>query len=200
MNLLREVGKAVRVTLLLWVLVAVIYPVLILVVGQIALPNQANGSLVKNAQGQVIGSRLIGQPFTSARYFNSRPSTTNYSSANPQKDPTGILKTGISGASNFAPSNPDLLKRIQATINQRPKTSGKPSADLVYTSGSSLDPHIAIAAAQAQVARIAAARNLKPNQVENLINTHIDGRFLGIFGEPGVNVLQLNLALDALQA
>lgn len=200
MNLLREVGKAVRVTLLLWVLVAVIYPVLILVLGQIALPNQANGSLIKNAQGQVIGSRLIGQPFTSDRYFNSRPSTTNYSSANPQKDPTNILKTGISGASNFAPSNPDLLKRIQATINQSQKTSGKPSADLVYTSGSSLDPHIAIAAAQAQVARIATARNLKQNQVENLINTHIDGRFLGIFGEPGVNVLQLNLALDALQA
>jgi potassium-transporting ATPase KdpC subunit len=199
MDLLREVIKAVRITLVLWVLVAVIYPTIVLVVGQVAFPYQANGSLIKNAEGTVIGSALIGQPFVSDRYFNSRPSTTNYSTANPQNDPAGILKTGVSGASNLAPSNPDLLKRIQLTTHQLKQVNSEPSADRVYTSGSSLDPHITIAAAKAQVTRIVATRNLNSSQVESLINTHIDGRFLGIFGEPGVNVLQLNLALDALK-
>jgi potassium-transporting ATPase KdpC subunit len=211
MSLVRDAIGAIRTTLVLWVLVAVIYPVSILTVGQIIFPYQANGSLIKNTQGQVIGSAQIGQPFSSDRYFNSRPSTTTYSSANPQSDPAGILRTGVSGASNLAPSNPalrdriqgksdpDLKKAIEGDIPRLQKAGVKPTADLIYTSGSSLDPHITPEGARAQIERIAKARGLQTNQLEVLINQNIEGRFLGIFGEPGVNVLKLNLALDALK-
>lgn len=198
MNLINELTKAIRATLVLWVLVAVIYPTVVLGLGQIAFPDQANGSLLKNAQGQVVGSALIGQPFTSERYFNSRPSTTNYSSVNPQDDANGILKTGVSGASNLAPSNPALLERIKSS-QLISLSSGQPTADLLYTSGSSLDPHITLETARAQIERVASARSLQPNQLEALITQNTDSRFLGIFGEPGVNVLKLNLALDVLK-
>jgi K+-transporting ATPase ATPase C chain len=205
-----DVIKAIRVTLVLWVLVAVLYPLFMLAVGQVIFPFQANGSLIRNADGQVVGSALIGQPFTGDRYFNSRPSTTNYSTANPQDDAAGILNTGVSGASNLAPSNPALLDRIQGKADPDPdqaiegeiprlESAGvQPTADLVYTSGSSLDPHITPEAARAQVDRIAQARQLPADQLETLIQQHTEGRSLGIFGEPGVNVLRLNLALDAL--
>jgi K+-transporting ATPase ATPase C chain len=199
MSVAREAGRAVRATLVLWGLTALIYPLVMLAIGQIAFPFQANGSLIRNAQGQVVGSALIGQPFTSDRYFNSRPSTTNYSTADPQKDDAGVLKTGVSGASNLAPSNPDLLKRVQNSTSGMTKAGIQPTADLVYTSGSSLDPHITPEAARAQIARVAAARSLPTNQVEILVAQNTDGRFLGIFGEPGVNVLKLNLALDTLK-
>jgi potassium-transporting ATPase KdpC subunit len=198
MNLINELTKAIRATLVLWVLVAVIYPTVVLGLGQIAFPHQANGSLLKNAQGQVVGSALIGQPFTSERYFNSRPSTTNYSSVNPQDDTSSILKTGVSGASNLAPSNPALLERIKSSQLISP-SNGQPPADLLYTSGSSLDPHITLETARAQIERVASARSLQPNQLEALITQNTDSRFLGIFGEPGVNVLKLNLALDVLK-
>ena len=207
MSFVQEVVRAIRASLVLWILVAIIYPALILIVGQVVFPYQANGSLIKNTQEQVVGSRLIGQPFTSDRYFKSRPSTTNYSSANPQNDTAGILKTGVSGGSNLAPSNPALLQRIQGQAGSNPamgdvaklKQSGiQPTADLIYTSGSSLDPHITPEAARAQIIRIAKARQLKPEQLEELIRQNIEGRSLGIFGEPGVNVLELNLSLDSV--
>jgi K+-transporting ATPase ATPase C chain len=205
---MNEIIKAIRATVILWVLVAVIYPLGILAIAQLPfLSNQANGSLIRNAQGQIVGSALIGQPFmitkSSDKYFNSRPSTTNYSTANPQNDAIGILKTGVSGASNLAPSNPDLLKRISSNpdsaINLLKQAEIKPTADLVYTSGSSLDPHITPESAKAQIARVAKARNLSSNQLEILIQQNTDGRFLGIFGEDGVNVLKLNIALDNSQ-
>lgn len=198
MSFAREAGRAIRSTLVLWVITALIYPLVMVAVGQIAFPFQANGSILTNAQGQPVGSALIGQPFTSDRYFNSRLSTTSYSTANPNADQAGILKTGVSGASNLAPSNPDLLKRVQEKTTQLRQFSIKPTADLVYTSGSSLDPHITPEAARGQIARVATARGLQPNQLEDLMKQNVDGRFLGIFGEPGVNVLKLNLALDAL--
>lgn len=122
-----------------------------------------------------------------------------------------MLKTGISGASNLAPSNPALLDRIKGKSDPDPskaiegdiprlqKAGVKPTADLVYTSGSSLDPHITPDGAAAQMTRVAKTRGLQPNQLEDLIKQNTDGRFLGIFGEPGVNVLKLNLALDALK-
>ncbi|KAM3089800.1 K(+)-transporting ATPase subunit C [Phormidesmis sp. 146-35] len=211
MSFAREAGRAVRSTLVLWVLTAVMYPLVMIAFGQIVFPFQANGSLIKNAQGQDVGSALIGQPFTSDRYFNSRPSTTSYSTADPQKDEAGVLKTGVSGASNLAPSNPALLDRIRGKSDPDPanaiegdiprlqKAGVKPTADLVYTSGSSLDPHITPESATAQVDRVSKARGVQPNQVEILISQNTDGRFLGIFGEPGVNVLKLNLALDKLK-
>ncbi|MBD6614400.1 K(+)-transporting ATPase subunit C [Komarekiella sp. 'clone 1'] len=192
MSQLRQINKAIRSTIALWVLTALLYPLLMLLSGQIAFSFQANGSLLTNSQGRVIGSALIGQPFRSNRYFWSRPSTIDYST-------TEVATTGISGASNLAPSNPELLKRIQAEVTRLKQANIQPTADLVYTSGSGLDPHISPEAAQAQVQHVSTARRIAPNQIQKLIDKNTDGRFLGIFGEPGVNVLKLNLALDALQ-
>jgi potassium-transporting ATPase KdpC subunit len=211
MSISREIGRAIRATLVLWVITAILYPLAMVGIGQTVFPFQANGSLLKNPQGQVVGSALMGQPFTSDRYFNSRPSTTSYSTADPKKDNAGILKTGVSGASNLAPSNPDLLKRIQGTTNPDPaksiegdlprikKAGIKPTADLIYTSGSSLDPHISPEAAKAQIERVAKTRGLQTSQLEQLISQSTDRRALGLFGEPGVNVLKLNLAVDTLK-
>jgi K+-transporting ATPase ATPase C chain len=198
MSVVRDTGRAVRMTLVLWVVTAIIYPGVMLLVG-LAFPYQANGSLLKNSQGQVVGSALIGQPFTSNRYFWSRPSTVDYSTADPKSDKNNVLKTGTSGASNLAPSNPDLLKQIRSDINKLQKAGIKLTSDLVYTSGSGLDPHISIESANAQIERLASVRSLSPDQVRSLIAKNTDGRFLGIFGEPGVNVLKLNLALDGLK-
>ena len=194
MSIAKEVSRSIRLTLVLWVLTAVIYPFLIVGLGQILFPFQANGSLVQNLQGQPVGSALIGQVFTSERYFQSRPSTVDYS----QGEKAG--KTGISGASNLAPSNPELLKRIQGQATQLQEFGIQPIADLVYTSGSGLDPHITLEAAQTQLDRVAKARNLSSDEIVPLINKHTQGRFLRIFGEPGVNVLNLNRELDVLQA
>lgn len=188
----RDLLTAIRTTLVLWVLTAILYPVLILIIGQSIFPFQANGSLIKNPQGEIIGSALIGQNFTSNRYFLSRPSSVDYS---PVKDG---LATGISGGSNLAPSNPDLLKKVTERIDQLQSNNIIPTADLVYSSGSGLDPHISIQAANAQIQRVANARSLNPNQVEILVNKNTEHRFLGIFGEPGVNVLKVNLDLDNL--
>ncbi len=212
--LVHEVGRAIRSTLVLWIITALIYPLGMITFGQIVLPAQANGSLIARSgqyttkNSEVIGSTLIGQPFVSDRYFNSRPSSTNYSTADPKKDDAGVLKTGVSGASNLAASNPALLDRIQGKTNEPGLAGGLPrlqhlgiqsTADLLYTSGSGIDPHITPEAAKAQITRVVKARQLQPNQVQDLINQNTDGRFLGIFGEPGVNVLKINLALDALK-
>ena len=209
---MREIIRAIRVTLVLWGITAIIYPLILLVIGQIAFNSQANGSLISK-QGVIVGSSLIGQPFSSERYFWSRPSTTNYSSFAtenyaPTKGENFSQRTGVSGASNLAPSNSELLKRgnekegfqgVQFELDRLKKAGIKPTADLVYTSGSSLDPHISLEAARSQIQRIATVRSLNVNQVEMLVAKNTEGRFLGIFGEPGVNVLQLNLALDRLQ-
>ncbi|MBV8882965.1 MAG: K(+)-transporting ATPase subunit C [Chroococcidiopsidaceae cyanobacterium CP_BM_RX_35] len=220
MSIVRNTSRAIRITVLLWVLTAAIYPGIMLLVGLI-FPYQANGSLLRNIQGQVVGSALIGQSFSSNKYFWSRPSTVEYSSLSPDeqkqmaanlkiqpKNPDqqakltaaqnnqSNLKTGISGASNLASSNPDLIKRIKGGIGELRKAGIEPRADLVYASGSGLDPHISLEAARAQIEHVAKARSLSSKDVEQLIAKNIDGRFLGIFGEHGVNVLKLNLALD----
>jgi potassium-transporting ATPase KdpC subunit len=212
MSFTREASRAIRSTFVLWIIGAIIYPFAMIAFGQIVFPYQANGSLIKDSQGQIVGSALIGQPFTSDRYFNSRPSTTSYSTADPKKDEAGVLKTGVSGASNLAPSNsallerikgkddPDPSKRVEGDLNRLKTVGVQPTADLVYTSGSSLDPHITPEAARAQVSRVAKTRGLPATQLETLITQNTDGRFIGIFGEPGVNVLKLNLALDALKS
>jgi potassium-transporting ATPase KdpC subunit len=191
MNAVKEFGTAIRSTIAIWLLVAVIYPLVILAVGQLALPYQANGSILKNKESVAVGSALIGQPSAGGRYFSSRPSTIDYSTAKT------AAPTGVSGASNLAPSNPDLAKRTQAEIDRLKASGIVPTNDLVYTSGSGLDPHISLEAARSQIARVAAARGINPNAIELEIVRSIDDRFLGIFGEPGVNVLKLNLALDA---
>lgn len=190
MSQVREISKAIRATILLWVITAVFYPLLIWITGQLIFPFQANGSILKNAEGKAIASVLIGQPFTSDRYFWSRPSVVDYSTGKA----AGI--TGVSGASNLAPSNADLTKLIQSRIQTLKQANIEPTADLVYSSGSGLDPHITVQAAKNQINRIAKVRQLDTNQVELLINQAIEDRFLGIFGEPGVNIVKLNLALD----
>jgi K+-transporting ATPase ATPase C chain len=194
MSQVREISKAIRATILLWVITAVFYPLIIWITGQLIFPFQANGSILKNTEGKAIASALIGQPFTSDRYFWSRPSVVDYSTGKA----AGI--TGISGASNLAPSNADLTKLIQNRIQTLKQANIEPTADLVYSSGSGLDPHITVQAAKNQINRIAKVRQLDTNQVELLINQAIEDRFLGIFGEPGVNVVKLNLALDQLKA
>ena len=192
--MVKEIVTGIRSTAVLWLLTAIIYPVFFLLVGQGIFPYQANGSLITDAQNRVVGSALIGQTFTSATYFRDRPSTISYSEG------TDVQTTGTSGASNLAPSNPDLLTRIEATANELQQAGITLTADLLYTSGSGLDPHISPAAAAAQVNSVAAARNLTPDQITQLIAENTQGRFLGLFGDPGVNVTTLNVALDNLTA
>jgi potassium-transporting ATPase KdpC subunit len=191
MNQVKELGTAIRSTLVLWLIVAVMYPLIILAFGQID-SFKANGSIITNKQGVAIGSALIGQPFTGDKYFWSRPSTIKYSTEKT------AAPTGVSGASNLAATNPDLPKRTKAEIDRLKLASIKPTNDLVYTSGSGLDPHISLESATNQIPRVAKARNLDTNKVEIIMTQSIDDRFLGIFGEPGVNVFNLNLALDKL--
>ncbi|QOV23270.1 K(+)-transporting ATPase subunit C [Anabaenopsis elenkinii] len=190
MNFIRETITAVRMTLVLWLLTAIIYPLGILLIGQALFPFQANGSVMVNLDNQVIGSALIGQTFTSDRYFHGRPSAVRYSEGK-QASPTGI-----SGASNFAPSNPALLERIVEEANQLQEQNIEPLGDLIYASGSGLDPHISLRSARQQLSRVARARDVGENDIIPLINKYTDGRFLRTFGEPGVNVLRLNYALD----
>lgn len=190
MSLARDLFKSIRLVAVLWLLTTVLYSLVTLGFAQVLFPYQANGSLLQNPQGQIIGSALIGQPFTRDRYFWSRPSTVNYATA------PDVATTGISGASNLAPSNPALLDRIKPEVQRLQQAQVQPTADLVYTSGSGLDPHISLAAAAAQLSRVAKARSLNVSQLQPLVDQATDGRFLGVFGEPGVNVLKLNQLLD----
>ncbi|MEB3359004.1 MAG: K(+)-transporting ATPase subunit C [Synechococcales bacterium] len=190
--MIRDLFISIRATAVLWILTAAIYPLLIFAVGQAAFPFQANGSLLVNEQGQVIGSTLVGQAFSSEEYFWSRPSAVDYSLGE------DAAPTGVSGATNLAPSNPDLIEQVLANAELLEAAEIEPTADLVYSSGSGLDPHISPASAQAQIARIAATRNLSPDELQTLIRQNTQGRFLGIFGEPAVNTVTLNLALDQL--
>ncbi len=182
----------VRSTLMLWILTAILYPVFFLFLGQVFFPFQANGSLITNPQGEIVGSALIGQSFNSEIYFWSRPSSVNYSQGEDS------APTGVSGASNFAPTNPELITEVQQEVTRLQQAGIQPRADLVYSSGSGLDPHITPESAVIQIPRIAESRALSPEQIQELIVQNTDRRFLGIFGEPGVNVLKLNLALDEL--
>ncbi|MDZ8189358.1 MAG: K(+)-transporting ATPase subunit C [Nostoc sp. ChiSLP02] len=191
MAIIRETIRAIFITLMLWLLTGIVYPLIILVVGQTFLPYQANGSIVqKLTTGEPIGSALIGQIFTEERYFHPRPSTVRYSQGKKARP------TGISGASNLAPSNPELLNRIVEQSNQLRDENLQAIADIIYTSGSGLDPHISIRAARQQLERVARARGVAEEEILRQINKFTDDRFLWIFGEPGVNILRLNNALD----
>ncbi|MBD2436877.1 K(+)-transporting ATPase subunit C [Nostoc sp. FACHB-110] len=190
MVIIRETFRAIRMTLILWLITALIYPLAILVIGQGLFPFPANGSVMLNIDDKPIGSALIGQIFTADRYFQGRPSTVRYSQGRKAKP------TGISGASNLAPSNPELLNRVIEQVNQSQEQSSQLSEDLIYTSGSGLDPHISLKAARQQLSRVANARGINEDDIIPLLNKYTDGRFLWIFGEPGVNILRLNYALD----
>ncbi len=188
---LRATARAIRVTLILWLLTAIIYPLFILVVAQLPLfQYQAQGSVMIDLNNEPIGSALIGQTFTYDEYFHNRPSSVLYSQGKKAKP------TGISGSSNFAPSNPKLLNRILETASELQQENTEPLADLIYTSGSGLDPHITLESAKKQLSRVASARNLPDIEISPFVAKYTEGRFLNIFGERGVNVLKLNYALD----
>ena len=188
---LRAIARAIRVSLILWLLTAIIYPLFILLIAQIPLfQYQAKGSIILDLNSEPIGSALIGQIFTSEEYFHSIPSSVLYSQGKKAQP------TGISGSSNLAPSNPKLLSRISETVNEFQEESVEPSADLIYASGSGLDPDITLKSAIKQSERVASARELRQDQIERLILKYTEGRFLNIFGERRVNVLRLNYALD----
>ena len=196
--MLNQIRPAIVLIVLMTVLTGLAYPLAMTGLAQVLFPHQAAGSLIEK-DGKVIGSELIGQNFTDAKYFHGRPSATT------DTDPNDSTKTvpapynaGNSGGSNAGPTSKSLIERIQGDVDTLKKENGAPiPVDLVTTSASGLDPNITPAAAEFQVARVAAARNLSPERVRALVADATDGRFLGIFGEARVNVLKLNLALDA---
>lgn len=195
-NMRAQLKPAIILLALLTLITGVIYPLIITVIAQVAFPNQANGSLIVK-DGQPIGSSLIGQAFDEPKYFWGRLSATGtfpYNSFNAE------ALTASSG-SNYGPLNPALLEMVQGRIDALkaadPTNTRSIPVDLVTASGSGLDPHISPAAAEYQVARVARSRGLDESVVRQLVNQHTQGRDLGVLGEPRVNVLELNLALDA---
>jgi potassium-transporting ATPase KdpC subunit len=190
---------AVVLTLLLTILTGLLYPGVVTVLAQVIFPYQANGSL-HYVNGKLVGSDLIGQYWTSSRYFHGRPSVT----VNPSTGMPEPYAADNSTASNLGPTNAALIKAVQQRAAELKKENpnaptGPVPVDLVTSSGSGLDPDISIEGALYQVPRIAAARGLSQDVVKQLVMNHVQGRFLGIFGEPYVSVLDLNLAIDALK-
>jgi K+-transporting ATPase ATPase C chain len=181
------------------ILFGLVYPLGMTGLSQVLFPFQANGSLIVR-NGQVIGSALIGQNFTSAKYFHGRPSVTTDTDAH-GKTISAPYNAANSTASNLGPTSKALIDRIKGDAKTLKAENTAPiPVDLVTSSASGLDPDITPAGAYFQVPRVAKARGLSEDRVRTLVAQHIEDRWLGLFGEPHVNVLQLNLALDALQA
>lgn len=183
----RNLLIAVLMTIATTILLGIIYPLVVTGIAQLLFPNQANGQLIRR-DGKLIGSRIIGQPFVGPGYFHSRPSAagTGYDAAN-------------SSGTNLGPTNKKLIDRVSGDVAQlRGENPNRPvPVDLVTTSASGLDPHITPAAAAFQIPRIARERGLSDESLRQLVLKHTEGRQLGILGEPRVNVLELNLELDA---
>jgi len=199
--MLKEIRPAIVMMVLLTALTGLVYPLAMTGIAQAVFPHQANGSLIVK-DGKAIGSELIGQNFADAKYFHGRPSATT------DADPNDATKTvpapynaANSSGSNAGPTSKALFERVQGDTDKL--KAENPNApvpiDLVTTSASGLDPHITPAAAHFQVPRVAKARGLPEAKVRELVTESIEGRFLGVLGEPRVNVLKLNMALDALK-
>ena len=191
-TILIDIKNTIIASIIFTVLCCAIYPVVVWGIGQVLFSHQANGSLIVSKDGKILGSELLGQQFTSDKYFNSRPSAAG----------TGYDATN-SGGTNLGPTSQKLNDSIKAAIDAYRKQNNLPAdalvpADAVTSSASGLDPHISVANAQIQLPRVAKARNLDAAQVQELVEKYTDKPFLGIIGEPGVNVLKLNLALDDL--
>lgn len=182
----KDLWTAILMTVMTTVLLGLVYPLLVTGLAQVIFPQQANGELIRR-NGQLVGSRLIGQGFSGAGYFHSRPSAAGngYDAAN-------------SGGSNYGPTNQKLIDRVhQDVASLQQENPGQPvPIDLVTTSASGFDPHISPAAANYQLARVARERSIPMPQLQQLVAQHSEGRQLGVLGEPRVNVLELNLALD----
>jgi K+-transporting ATPase ATPase C chain len=200
--MLREIRPAIVVLVALTLITGLAYPLAMTGVAGVIFLRQAQGSLIER-DGKVVGSDLIGQVFTSDRYFHGRPSATT---APDPKDSTKTVaapyNAANSGGSNLGPSNKALIDRVQGDIDalKKENPSAPVPADLVTTSASGLDPHISPEAALFQVPRIAKARNLPEDRIRQLVEETTEGRYLGLLGEPRVNVLLLNLALDRMSA
>ena len=200
--MLNQLRPAILMTLVMTVLVGLAYPLGMTGVAQLVFPRQANGSLVER-DGKVVGSELIGQEFTGDKYFHGRPSaTTAPDPADSTKTVPAPYNAANSGGSNLGPTNKALIDRVQGDVEklQQENPSAQVPIDLVTTSGSGLDPDISPAAALFQVPRVAKARNMPEDRVRQLVDEHVEGRTLGFLGEPRINVLALNLALDRATA
>jgi len=185
---MKNLITACLMTIVTTALLGLVYPLVVTGLAQIIFPYQANGSLIKGADGTVIGSRLIGQPFTSPGYFRSRPSAAGANG----------YDAGASSGSNLGPTSQKLIDRVKADVEKlQAENPGKPMPiDLVTTSGSGLDPNISPAAADFQVPRVARERGISEDELRRVIARNSEGRQFGFLGEPTVNVLELNLDLD----
>jgi len=185
---MKNLITACLMTIVTTALLGLVYPLVVTGLAQVIFPDQANGSLIKRADGAVIGSRLIGQPFTSPGYFRSRPSAAGANG----------YDAGASSGSNLGPTSQKLIERVKADVEKlQAENPGKPvPIDLVTTSGSGLDPNISPAAADFQVPRVARERGISEDELRRVIARNTEGRQFGFLGEPTVNVLELNLDLD----
>ncbi len=190
--MIKHFKPAIILFVLLSVLTGVIYPAIVTGLAQLLFPSQANGSLMTNNNGKITGSSLIGQPFSSPGYFWGRPSATTPFPYN----------AGASSGSNLGPTNPALVDAIKARIQVLkvvdPGNKAPVPVDLVTASASGLDPHISPAAADYQIHRVAKTRNMKPEKLRALIDANTESRYWSFLGEPRVNVLKLNLVMDAI--
>ena len=199
--MLRELRPAIVLVIVLTLITGLVYPLVMTGIAGVLFPTQAQGSLVE-VDGKVVGSSLIGQEFTSDKHFHGRPSATTAPDPNDSsKTVAAPYNAANSGGSNLGPTNKALIDRVKADVDKLKQEN--PSApvpiDLVTTTGSGLDPDITPEAALFQVPRVAKARNLPEDRLRQLVNDHVQGRLLGLFGEPRVNVLALNMALDGLK-
>ncbi len=176
-------------TIVTTILLGLVYPLFVTGVAQVIFPSKANGQLIRRGDGVIIGSRIIGQPFSGPGYFHSRPSVAGVAG----------YDAAASSGSNLGPTNKTLLDRVNSDVEKlQAENPGKPvPIDLVTTSASGLDPHISLAAAEFQAPRVARERGLGENDVRQVVAAHSEGRQFGFLGEPRVNVLELNLDLDS---